>query len=211
VKKKYIIVLIVVLFIVGGFGMFLMKSQPKQSASSEMTPASGQTQQSTQNSFSSIKEALSKSLSLSCSFTDENGRKTQVYIKNGAVRSDITTGDPKESGSSIIKDKKIYFWNDSMAMVMTMPEITPGPVRPGKEDTMNHQQSGNPQDMLNAIEKYKDSCKPAVVADSLFTPPSDRKFVDYSSMMPPQGMNGKMQPPANGQNDERMMQQPPQR
>ena len=33
------------------------------------------------------------------------------------------------------------------------------------------------------MEKYKDSCKPAVVSDSLFVPPIDIKFQDYSQMM----------------------------
>lgn len=40
--------------------------------------------------------------------------------------------------------------------------------------------------MMASMEKYKDSCKPAVVADSEFTPPTDVTFQDMSKMMMPQ-------------------------
>ena len=33
------------------------------------------------------------------------------------------------------------------------------------------------------LEKFKNSCKASTVADSLFTPPTDIKFQDYSEMM----------------------------
>ena len=40
-----------------------------------------------------------------------------------------------------------------------------------------------PEDVVGALEKFKEHCKPAAVSDSLFIPPTDVKFTDYSSMM----------------------------
>ena len=44
--------------------------------------------------FTSVKDALTQKLTLSCEFTDETGTVVKSYIKNGAVRvSSIGNGD----------------------------------------------------------------------------------------------------------------------
>ena len=48
-------------------------------------------------------------------------------------------------------------------------------------------QNANSADTLAELEKYKDSCKPTVVADSMFVPPADVKFQDLSKMMQQSG------------------------
>ena len=67
---------------------------------------------------------------------------------------------------------------------MTIPEET---VEQGKElakgAPSENKGLGDYKDMLGAIDKYKDSCKPAVVSDSLFTPPTTVEFTDFSKMM----------------------------
>lgn len=129
------------------------------------------------SAFTSIKDALSKSLSLECDFTDTDGRLSKVYIKNGAMRGDFTGATADESGSMIVKDKKMYFWNENEGYVMAMPD------EEGMDYDDSSMQANEGSDFLKEIEQYKDNCKPAVVSDSLFTPPSDVAFTDMSKMM----------------------------
>ncbi len=139
--------------------------------------------------FTSIQDALSKSVSLECNFTDETGRQTKSYIKNGAMRADFTASKPEESGSMIFKEKTMYFWGtNNQGYMMTIPEETAQQKEIAKNVPTENEGLGNYKDMLSAIDKYKDSCKPSVVSDSLFTPPTSVEFTDFSKMM--EGLQG---------------------
>ncbi len=182
-----IVIAIIVLILILGVGGFLLVGKSKAPSQSQTTGAEP-TKPTQNNIFTSIKDALSKSISLQCSFTDESGRQITAYIKNGLVRSDIVATDPKQSGSVILaKDKKVYFWNGKQGFMMVMPSVEPTqPAAMEKTPTGTTSSGNEAQDMMAAMEKYKNSCKPAVVADSEFTPPTDVTFQDMSKMMQPQ-------------------------
>ncbi len=172
------VLIAVVLFVLLGGGGYMVLSK-KSSSGSPATSSGG-------NVFTSIKDALSKSLSLECTFTDEGGRQTKSYLKNGAVRADITAKDPKESGSVIVKSKTMYFWNGKTGFTMLIPEETGTPKQTGAKET-----TPEGANIVESMEKNKESCKPAVVSDSLFTPPADVVFQDFSKMMQlPTGAQG---------------------
>lgn len=145
------------------------------------------------NAVTSIKDALTKSVSLKCEYTDPQNNKSVYFIKNGAIRADMIDSNPENSGSMILKDKKLYTWKDKEGYVMTLPEI---------KDAEGNVTSDSTQadDLIKDIEDYKDNCKPTVVSDSQFTPPSDVTFADMSKMM-----DGGSQ--MNEQDVNRMMQQ----
>lgn len=166
-SKLIIGVVVVVVLALLGFGAFKFLGSK---GSSTGTGQSG-------NVFTSIKDALSKSVSLQCDYTDETGIKTTAYIKAGAIRSDTTGKTPEESGSAIIKDKKMYFWNSQGGFMMEFKDDKTTP------STAPSNIGEKPEDVMNSLEKYKESCKPAVVSDSLFTPPADVKFQDFSQLM----------------------------
>src|SRR3989339_1958999 len=156
---KKILPVLVVLFLLGIGGYFFMSSKGAK----------------TSNVFESIQDALSKSLSLKCVYKDEKGVQTTTYIKGGAVRVNMEgIKDNEQPGSIILKDKKMYMWNEvsktGFTYTITEPVITPG------ADTVDNKDAS----VLAGIEKYKDSCKTEVVADSLFVPPDDVKFQDMS-------------------------------
>ncbi len=148
-NKKLLIGLVVLLLIGGGVGFVVMnkKGTPAPSGTPQTTTGGG-------NVFTSIKDALSKSLSLECMFTDEDGRQTKAYMKAGAVRSDFTGKTANESGSVIMKDKKIYFWNAQGGFMMEVPDETPAAGEPKTKET-----PGGVGDMLETMEQYKESCK----------------------------------------------------
>lgn len=168
-KFKAVLAL-VILVILAGAGYMVVGKKGSPGTSSPSTQGG--------NIFTSIKDALSKSLSLECSFTDETGRQTKAYMKAGAVRSDFTGKTPEESGSVIMKDKKMYFWNAQGGFMMEVPDVTPEPGAPETKET-----PAGVGDVVGTLEKYKESCKPAVVSDSLFTPPANVTFQDFSKMI----------------------------
>lgn len=177
-QKKVVIAIVVFLIVIAG-GYFLMQNKAKNGA----IMASPQTAQNNAGVFSSIQDALSKSLSLECDYTTDQGQTTKTYIKNGAIRADITPKDATQTeqyaGSVLIKDKKMYAWGGTFGnkgFVVDIPDAitpTPGGATGGL---------GQKEVMMSELEKYKQYCKPMTIADDLFTPPSDVTFTDYSQM-----------------------------
>ena len=173
---KVIAIIVIVLVVAGAAAYFLLGKEKMGSIMQSATP------------FTSIKDALTKSVSLECEYTDPENRVTKVWIKNGAVRSDMTGSNPEDNGSVIMKDKKLWMWNSQGAFMMTIPDVTPVE---GEEAESTNQSD----QILKDLEEYKEDCKPAVVGDDKFTPPSDIDFQDMSKMMegvtvPAQGSSG---------------------
>lgn len=185
-KRTLIIIAAIVLLLILGGGYFLFKgnktANPNEAQISEASTAPA----AQENVFTSIKDALSKSVSLECSY-DTGGSKVTSYIKNGAVRTNIAAANAQESGSIIIKDKKMYFWNGKTGFMMELPDINDLEKIASNAADKN---ASTGKDMIDNLEKYKDSCKPGVVPDDLFVPPSDVKFTDFSKMMPKAGASG---------------------
>lgn len=163
--KKVFPIVVVLLVVIAGY--FLMGAKK---------PGSPLPKKSEGNVFTSIQDALSQSLSLKCVYKDEQGVQTTTYIKGGAVRV-LMEGikDKAQPSTIIIKDKKMYMWNEisktGFTYTITEPVITPGAATVDNKDAS----------VLAGIEKYKDSCKTEVVADSFFVPPADVKFQDMSA------------------------------
>ena len=170
---KKIVPVLVILLILGVGGYFYMNSKGAVPKAPLGTANSTNT-----NVFTSIKDALSQSLSLKCVYQDEQGIQTTTYIKGGAVRVTMEGVKEKDQPNSIVlKDKKMYMWNEvnktGFTFTMTDPIVTPG-----QELEVKKSQDA---EVLAEIEKYKDSCKTEVVSDSFFAVPTDVKFQDMSA------------------------------
>ena len=175
---KNLVPIVIVLLLLGVGGYFVLSSQKAKPPMMEQKTA-GTTQQGG-NVFTSIKDALSKSLSLKCEYPNPSGKGGMVtnYIKNGAVRVMNMGMDTEGYGHAIMKDSKMWIWsegkNEGIMFALNKPEVEKAaPVK--KEDQS--------EKVLEEMEKYKDSCKTEVVADSLFTPPANVKFTDLENMM----------------------------
>jgi len=177
--KKIISVLAILSFLgVGGYFYMNSKGTVPKTPFGTATSTGGST-----NVFTSIKDALSKSLSLKCIYKDEKGIQTTTYIKGGAVRVMMEGVKEKEQPNNIVlKDKKMYMWDEitktGFTFTMTEPKISP-PKADGKLPDMGGDNKN--EELLAGIEKYKDSCKTEIIADSFFTPPADVKFQDMSA------------------------------
>ncbi len=186
-SKNLIIAIIVVIVIVLGVSGYVFLGKNAQTQPQKVAVKPSSVPSPTSAGVSSLKDMFAKSASLQCTYTDDTGRKTMSYIKAGAMRSDFTGKTAQENGSVIIKDNKMYSWNGKQGMMMTfdmsqmmggMPKTSPNPTSSQKSPS-----GQNPGDVVGALDKFKQYCKPGVVDDKLFVPPTDVTFTDYSQMM----------------------------
>lgn len=127
----------------------------------------------------SIQDILASNVSLKCDIADDD-KKSITYIKNGMVRADITGKTQDENTGMIFKAGKVYFWNNVTLQGFTM-DVPEGSID-DLEDSIGQGGDGA-DDMIDAIEKYRDQCKTAAVADSVFVPPANVKFSSMNDMM----------------------------
>lgn len=168
------VILLVVLF--GGY--YVWKIQ--KSKSTAMAPSVASTSQPQSNVFTSIKDALSKSLSLKCVYPSPDGKgNITSYIKNGAVRVMSLMMGPEGAGSVILKNNTMWIWDETKKTGMTLT-FNPETTGPTGGTTTNASEGDK---ILADIEKYKNYCKVEVVSDSLFMPPTDVRFTDFSGAM----------------------------
>lgn len=185
-KKLIPVLLILVLIGIGGYFYLNSKNfSPKTIMNqAEKTAQSG-------NVFTSIKDALSKSISLTCSYKDEQGKPTTVYIKAGSVRSTFDNAtDKTQPNNVILTGGKMYLWNDStkagFMYTMKAPAQTspfPTTAKITASPTEEASSADKSQSFLAAIEKFKNACKPGAVDASLFVPPTDVKFQDMDAIL----------------------------
>src|SRR3989344_7062324 len=110
-NKSLPVIIVVILLLLGGGAFLAFKNKPAQPGAVNTNVGQGQTQDG--NVFTSIKDALSKSLSLECTYKDEKGTETKTYIKAGAVRLDAqsTAAGSEANSQAIFKDRKLYSWD----------------------------------------------------------------------------------------------------
>lgn len=185
---KKILPVLVVLILLGVGGYFYMGSK-------RITPSNS----TGGNVFTSIKDALSKSMSLKCVYKDEKGAETVSYIKGGAVRVMVTeTGETEQYGNILMKDKKMYMWSDKTKQGFTLMIKEPENISPVPKKGNESPQKGNDQEsVLAQIEKYKDACKVEVIADSYFTVPSGVQFQDMDAFQKQMMKGIPTNPPSN--------------
>lgn len=185
--NKLIIGVVIVLLL--GAGAYYLYSRMNVSPMKKVTDSVMKEKESAGNMFTSIKDAMGKSMSLSCDYTNDGGAHVKTYVKGGAVR--VQTDDPKNRDGVqdvILKDSKMYMWSETtkagfMYTIKAPESISPQPSAI-KEESETGAQSGDKQEsVLAQIEKFKDSCKAGTVADSMFTVPTDVKFQDMDAMM----------------------------
>lgn len=177
-KKGMIVGLAILLLLIAGGALYYMRKHAANSAVTQQPVA--QT-----NMFTSIQDAMARSLTLQCDFTDAKNVHTVAYLKNGQIRADVTNPtDTQGSGSILIKDKTIYFWNaQKTGFTMAMPTVTGTPAALPTGSTEN-QGTDTGANMMANLEAYKKDCRVTSVADGLFVLPTDVKFTDVTKMMP---------------------------
>lgn len=174
-NKNLIIAAVVIILLILGAGGFLLMGKNQKSPEISNSQTANPTAAKENGIIGSIKDALAGNASLECDFTTDSGQHIISKVKNGSVRADIVSSVAEQSGSIIMKDKKMWFWNDESAFTMDVPDVEGVTVTPGA--------SSQASNVVSEMEKYKQYCHAKTVADSEFTPPSNVKFQDMSEMM----------------------------
>jgi hypothetical protein len=121
--------------------------------------------------FESIKDAMSKSLSLKCDYPTGDGGKITYYVKGNKVRFE-GAWKTKDETVTVITEDKMFNWNLKTKEGLILP--------------LKQQEGENKnvaEELINDLETNKKFCKTAVVSDSVFNPPADIKFNDLSKLM----------------------------
>ena len=171
-KKNTLVVILVALGLLGGGYYFFSQKESK----TPNVPSGGE-----DGAFSSIQDALTKSMSLVCEYTDERGVETKTYIKNGEIRISSSGNEQVEAGEAIVKDNKMYTWSD-VTKEGFLIEMEDADTDEMADDVMVAKSQGSKSDFVGAIDAYREHCKGSIVSDSHFVPPTDVKFIDFASM-----------------------------
>lgn len=195
-KNALIVVAVLAVLGIGGYLYLSSRGMVPKSPTAMMGEKAG-------GVFTSIKDALSKSLSLKCVYKDEEGVETTSYIKAGAVRVMMTSAAGDDQPNNIImKEKKMHMWNDVTKTGFTFTvedpkDVTPFPTAKEGDSTYAPDNAQDQESVLAQIEKYKDACKPETVADAMFTVPTDVTFQDMNALQE-QMMKQSPQAPSGG-------------
>lgn len=162
---KKVLPIILILALLGGAGYFLMgkKTAPANQAESIPLP-----QEKTGGVINSIKDAMMGMQPIECVYADEEGNQIMARVKGENMRvSGYAASETGAKGNALIKGNTMYIWEEGAASGMMLTY--------DKEAAAG--QEGNKKDeMVQNLDKYKDSCKSGGFSDSVFEVPGDVKF-----------------------------------
>ena len=192
--KVIIAVSVIVLFLLGG-GVFVMTSKIKSKTTPATTGTKGdKNQESSQTSQKSLYDLLAAGISQKCTFksTDDSGNSEGTsYVSGGKVRADFTVdASGKVTVSHMISDGKTsYIWTEgeTNGFMMTVGE--------SEETGTSAPSTGQTGTESNAdlSQKADYNCSAWIPDNSLFNPPSDVAFTDFSQILQPTSMPGGIQ------------------
>ncbi|MBI2031462.1 MAG: hypothetical protein HYT08_02495 [Candidatus Levybacteria bacterium] len=179
-KQIGIIIGIIVLVLIGGAVAYTQLNKSSQAPQQPTTVGEEKTQSSESMNKGSFKSLLGMGQTVTCNVSysvDQMESKGTVYVAGKKMRGDFTvkTADSQAMDSHMITDEMyMYSWSSANSQGVKFKidealQITPSPGA----------QSQTAQ--LDQEVDYK--CSSWTVDNSKFTPPSNIKFTDMSSMM----------------------------
>lgn len=172
------IVIAIVALLAAGYYFYAAKEKDSKTESSIET---GSMESDSKNPFSSIVDAMNRSQSLECKYTDADGRVTTAYVKGKSVRTSYSTNNKTDPNNFLILNDQMYTWNDSTKKGFTL-KFDPT-AQTNQNDNSNLDKASN-TDVVGQLEQYKDDCKVSNVPDSEFEKPAGVTFQDFSSIYP---------------------------
>ncbi|RJR15044.1 hypothetical protein C4579_03180 [Candidatus Microgenomates bacterium] len=164
---------------------FMLKpSSTSPTGSNPLIP--GQANNAAMGNSSSFRSLMNLVGNQRCTFSDDMGNSGVVYGSSGSVRGDFqgTTANNSIQTHMISDGNMMYLWFDgeSSGFKGSLADI----------ESMNAQTQGSTKSQKSVdLDKQVDyDCQGWTVDNSLFVPPSNVTFTDYSQMM--QGMPGAM-------------------
>ena len=177
-KGKIFLVVFAIFILAGGIWFFnnRLLSQPGETKPPS-TPSETKTEEQKEGIFGSIRQALEKSVNLKCQYQLENGDKMTVYLKGkDLIRAEVTTKQNQQT-TTIMKDDKMWFWLPATkkGMMISLAGL--------QQQGLANQQVPNKEKILEEAEKYKETCQPATIANSLFEIPQEVEFENLDELL----------------------------
>ncbi len=186
-NAKYIVIVAVIMVLCLGLVLFVNNNKDKGPVETESSVEeetgkaeetgneNGDEEASNDNSnsgeaqkFSTLKAAVDLGLPFKCTYKVD-GNEMEGYIKGKQYKGSISTADGKK-GEVIRKDECLWSWevgsNQGAKMCFEATE--------DQESIWDNPAGGE------GVEYF---CTPAIVTDSMFTPPTSVQFMDLSQMM----------------------------
>jgi len=160
---------------VGGYAIYKKEADTKSSASSSSSTAASKFNL---NNVGKPSELLGGNLSLECTVND-GGKESIAFIKNGALAS------KSDKTNIILKDSKLLSWEDGEkdGIIIAFDANTLFKDIPDSKNNSSVNSKGMGPSVDQDFNKFKESCKPAVISDDKFNPPKEVKFQDFQAMM----------------------------
>lgn len=174
---RLLVVAILVLLLGGGVLLYFKGNKPNTTAS--VTPTPKPTVEAMTNQ-SSLMDLLNLGKTQKCTFdykaSNNSETKGTVYLSGDKMRGDFniaTTSNTKGDMSMIRSGDTSYMWGS----------LLPGGIKMtvSAKDLASNTQA---KQYVDANQKVDYKCGTWIVDSSVFTPPANIKFTDYSSLMP---------------------------
>lgn len=124
------------------------------------------------NSFDSVKDAISKWLSLKCVYTDTDESKTTIYIKNDSILLKWDNDQQEWNVTGIIKWDTMFMWNGTVWMKLNLSTSPKDSIKVGKQSIKSQ------DDLLDVLNTQKDNCKQEDIDSTKFDLPEWIEFKD---------------------------------
>lgn len=196
-NKFTIGVIIIVLLLIGGGTYYLSQRSPKQEeVMSENAMVEEKIEQSTGEKMTgTFMDLLRLGQNYNCTFSssDEEGNKTEgkIYVAAGGDKLNgsftLTQKDNTSYNSYIIRDGEYnYIWSSVMKQGYKTK------IEPEDETLFGDSSTDNKESNVGLTDKDKVdfNCRPWIVNNSLFSPPTDIEFINLAEQM--QEMKEKM-------------------
>ncbi len=147
------------------------KKDDSQETPESAQPSATAPEQEDKGIFSSVKDALDKSIPIKCKFVDPDGANAIAYIKKGEIRMEVEKNNDSPATHVIVRDEKMYMWaeGESGGLMVDFSKKTAG-----VQSDIN-----SADDLLGVIEERKEDCSREVVSDSIFEVPGDVQFAGF--------------------------------
>jgi len=171
--KNTNLIIIIMVILLGGYFVYRNMMTPNQATDSTAE------QSMMEEGFSgTFKAAMALGVPMKCDYTLEDGTVATGYIKNGMYYGQTTVDE--EVGNILVKDNCSWTWSETTKEGVTFCS-DPEDVAAMAEDATAEKPTVDPE-TVNVPEGDFD-CTPTIVDDSLFEPPTDVTFTDFSALM----------------------------
>jgi hypothetical protein len=130
--------------------------------------------------FTSIKDAITRQITLRCDYKEDDGKVHVTYIKGQLIRmmADEKLTNDAMNVNSLIKDNKMYIWENGAKTGMVIDLAV---MQKNNDANLGNTKVQGTDDIINDLEDQKNNCRPESAPASSFEVPKDVNFKDFSS------------------------------